>query len=202
MIPAGIWVIHRVTFRSEQHLKGTVNPGEKPLAEQDFFERLKDNPRPVVVDFWAVWCGPCRMVEPVLKKLAKQYEGKVDLWKVNADEQPELLRKLKIYGIPTLVGFNGGEEVFRHTGAGAQDILERVFTAAISGERPAQTGPGVQERIWRITIGGVLLIFAYAGGFKEWYLLLGVIGGIVILSAVIDTFSFWQKIAARSKKKE
>ena len=170
------------------------------MAEKDFFERLKENPRPVVVDFWATWCGPCRMVEPILKKLEKQYEGKLDLWKVNADEQPELLRKLKIYGIPTLVGFNAGQEVYRHTGAGVQGILERVFIAAISGERPMQSGISFQARIWRMTLGGVLLIFGYAGGFREWYLLLGVIGGIVILSAVIDTFSFWRKITEKFKK--
>lgn len=170
------------------------------MAETEFFDRLKENPRPVVVDFWATWCGPCRMVEPILNKLEKQYEGRVDLWKVNADEQPELLRKLKIYGIPTLVGFNAGQEVFRHTGAGTQNILEQVFTAAISGERPAYTVMNFQKRVWRMTIGGVLLIFGYAGRFNEWYLLLGVLGGLVIISSVIDTFSFWRKFVALVKK--
>ncbi len=103
---------------------------------QDFFERLRQNPRPVVVDFWASWCGPCKMIEPQLKKLSGEYEGRVDLWKVNADEQPELLRQLKIYGIPTLVGFKDGAEVFRQTGAGNYSTLAGIFEGALNGERP------------------------------------------------------------------
>ncbi len=124
------------------------------MSDKDFFEHLQNNPRPVVVDFWAPWCGPCKLVEPTLGKLGKQYQGQIDLWKVNADEHPEVLRKLKIAGIPALVGFNRGQEVLRQTGVAAPDLLERVFQAALSGERPAQIGVPFQTRVWLITIGG------------------------------------------------
>ncbi len=82
-----------------------------------FFERLKQNPNPVVVDLWAPWCGPCRAVKPTLEKLAQEYAGQVDLWEINADENQELLRQLKVYGIPTLIAYQSDQEKMRYVGA-------------------------------------------------------------------------------------
>src|SRR5512139_2039650 len=101
------------------------------MNENDFFARVKQNPRPVVVDFWAPWCGPCRAIEPVVKKLGADYAGRVDVWKVNADEQPDVLRSLRIFGIPTLVAFNQGQEVARRTGVASPGTLSTLFEAAL-----------------------------------------------------------------------
>ena len=104
--------------------------GEK-MTEKDFFERLRQSNHPVVVDFWAPWCGPCKMIDPQLKKLDKEYEGQVEVWKINADEQPQLLRQLHIYGIPTLVSFKDGREVARQTGVAPYPVLAGLFDQRI-----------------------------------------------------------------------
>ncbi len=71
----------------------------------------------VLVDFWAVWCGPCRMVAPVVDEIAKDYEGKLKVVKLNTDENPDIAGKYQIRGIPTLMFFKGGQTVDQVVGA-------------------------------------------------------------------------------------
>jgi thioredoxin len=169
------------------------------MSEKDFFERLKQNSRPVVVDFWAPWCGPCRMVDPIMKKLGEVYTGRVDVWKVNADEQPELLQKLRIYGIPTLVAFHQGQEVSRRTGAASQDRLADLFEAALSGEKPAQGGPAPLDRFLRLLAGSAIFVLAIVNNFAGWYLLLAGVGGVVAFSAVYDRCPIYKAVSGRLK---
>lgn len=71
----------------------------------------------VMVDFWAVWCGPCRMIAPTIEELAKEYEGKITVAKLNTDENPDIASKYKIMGIPTVIFFKNGEKVDQVVGA-------------------------------------------------------------------------------------
>ncbi len=71
----------------------------------------------VVVDFWAAWCGPCRMVAPTIEELAKEYEGKIKVGKLNTDENSDIASKYKIMGIPTIMFFKNGEKVDQIVGA-------------------------------------------------------------------------------------
>ena len=71
----------------------------------------------VMVDFWAVWCGPCRMIAPTVEELAKEYAGKVKVVKLNTDENPEVASQYKIMGIPTIIFFKNGEKVDQVVGA-------------------------------------------------------------------------------------
>jgi thioredoxin len=89
---------------------------KNPMPIEDFLEKLHGSPSPVVVDFWAPWCGPCRAIAPIIERLGQEYSGQVEVWKVNADEEPDLLRSLRIYGIPTLIAFHAGQEIGRRTG--------------------------------------------------------------------------------------
>jgi thioredoxin 1 len=79
------------------------------IKTNEFETKVLGADKPVFVDFWAVWCGPCRMVSPVVEALSEQYEGKVDFYKVNVDEEPELARQFGIMSIPTLMLFKDGE---------------------------------------------------------------------------------------------
>ena len=82
-----------------------------------FLEWIETQDKPVLVDFWAEWCGPCRMMSPVLQELAKEWKGKVTVVKVNTDDQPDLAGRFNISGIPTLILFQKGREVHRFSGA-------------------------------------------------------------------------------------
>lgn len=70
----------------------------------------------VLIDFWATWCGPCKMVLPIISELAPQYEGKVDFYKVDADESPQMLQQFGVRGVPTVVFLDNGVEVGRLVG--------------------------------------------------------------------------------------
>ena len=87
---------------------------------------------PVVVDFWAVWCGPCRMVAPIVDELATEYEGKVSFAKLNVDENPEVSMKYGIRSIPTLLVFKDGKPVDQIVGALPKKEMQKRVEAAIA----------------------------------------------------------------------
>jgi thioredoxin 2 len=97
----------------------------------EFDELVASSDVPVLVDYWAPWCGPCRMVAPELKKVASSQAGKLVVAKVNVDEVPELAERYGIRSIPTLAVFHGGREVARSVGAGSASAIERFVQQAV-----------------------------------------------------------------------
>ena len=86
---------------------------------------------PVFVDFWAEWCGPCRMVSPVVEELASEYEGKVKFVKVNVDEANELASKYNVFSIPTLAIINKGKIVSQQVGAASKESYKNMIDKAL-----------------------------------------------------------------------
>ena len=167
------------------------------MDQEQFTKKLSLNPRPVVVDVWAPWCMPCRAIEPVVKRLEQEYTGRVDVWKVNADESPSLVQSLGVRSIPTLIVFRNGQEVSRSIGARSPAALADLFTTALGEEPPPKRGLAATDRALRLLAGTALLAIGIFTG-PSW-LLLGV-AGLVLFSAVYDRCPIWQAVAPRLKR--
>ena len=95
------------------------------------FDEVINGELPVLVDFWATWCGPCRMVGPFIEQLADEYEGRVTFMKVDVDEQPELCERFHISSIPNLVLFKDGDVVEQSAGARPKALIAEMIEQAL-----------------------------------------------------------------------
>ena len=100
---------------------------EIELTSENFENEVLNAKTPVLVDFWASWCGPCKMVAPIIGELAGEYDGKAKVGKVNVDEQAELAMKYNIVSIPTVIQFNNGEIAEKLVGAYSKDDYEDIL---------------------------------------------------------------------------
>lgn len=103
-----------------------------PLKDADYSSEIEKSDLPVLVDFWASWCGPCQMMGPVIDTVADEYEGKVKVMKCNVDENPATPAKFGIRGIPTLILFNKGEVVDKLVGAAPKGQVDRLLKNVIA----------------------------------------------------------------------
>ena len=101
------------------------------LTDSTFDQTIKSD-KPVLVDFWAEWCGPCKMIGPVVEELAGEYEGKAVVAKLNVDENPETAAKFGIRSIPTLLVFKGGQVVDKQVGAVPKSVLSQKLAAQVA----------------------------------------------------------------------
>jgi thioredoxin 1 len=97
-------------------------------TDSNWKKEVEQSSVPVMVDFWAPWCGPCRMVSPVIEKLADKYSGKVKVVKVNVDDNQELAMKFNIMSIPTIMLFKDGKALDQAIGAAPSEFYEKLLT--------------------------------------------------------------------------
>lgn len=162
---------------------------------QDISHHLgQETVRPYVLDIWAPWCAPCRRLEPVLAELESQYQGRVDVMRLNADDEPERVRDLGVVGIPTLIVFSAGREIGRRTGALSRRDLEALFQAADAGTPapPARLLP--QDRALRLLAAAAVLVIGLVSG-PAWILL--ALAAVLFFTAVYDRCPIWRAISRR-----
>ena len=99
------------------------------INDKDFEQQVLKSSLPVVVDFWAPWCGPCRMIGPIVEKLSEEFKGKLKFCKVNVDENQQLAQKYKVMSIPTLIFFKNGQLIDQSMGA----VPEKTLRSKVQG---------------------------------------------------------------------
>jgi len=162
----------------------------------DEFNRIIRTSRvPVVVEFWAPWCGPCKIMAPALKETSQKFEGKVKLVKVNADESQELLRSLKVMSIPTVMAYRNGDMVFRKAGAQPSSVLDGWFNDLAEG-REVSNNLAPATRWFRIIVA---LILAGVGWALDRSIVLFILAGVFFFAAVYDRCPIYKALAPRLK---
>ena len=101
------------------------------VSDEDFEEKVLKSNLPILVDFWAVWCGPCKMAEPVLEELSDQYKDKLLIVKINVDDNQQNPGKYSVLSIPTTILFKGGQEVGRQIGFAGKQAYEDLIKKAV-----------------------------------------------------------------------
>lgn len=164
------------------------------MKNTEFQRRLSHNSKPVIVDLWAPWCGPCRAMEPAFKQASQKYNGQVDILKINADESPEVLKALGVMGIPTVIGFAGGKEILRRTGMQSAGTLEIMFDSTLHQRKPVVMPPAPIDRLIRSGAGLALIVI---GWFTGQSILLMALGGVLLFSAFYDRCPIFKAVAPR-----
>jgi thioredoxin 1 len=102
------------------------------LNKDNFEQEVKQSDLPVIVDFWATWCGPCKMLTPVFEEVSSEFEGKLKFGKLSTEESPEIAQENMVTGIPCLIIFNKGEEVDRIVGFSPAPVLKQKIEEVLN----------------------------------------------------------------------
>lgn len=156
----------------------------------EFQQKISNAGKPVVVDFWAAWCVPCRITKPILEKLAHEYSERVLFLPVDADQSREVLEHFRVIGIPTVMTFRNAEVVGRVTGARNETDYRAMFEALANSER-VEIRISSFDRMLRLGAG---LLFAAVGIFTGSWLPVG-LGGLIAFLGFYDRCPVWKAVS-------
>lgn len=163
------------------------------MQPDEFTQQIQSATAPTLVEFWAPWCAPCRTMTPDLERAAEENRDSVTLLRINADSSHDLLRQLGVMGIPTLIGYQQGQEVFRRTGTQNMDGIREMF-AALAANRPLRRGPSPADRVMRLGAGMALVALSLSQGG----LLLPLAASLILaFTGVYDRCPIYQTVAPR-----
>lgn len=167
------------------------------MDRTEFQQKISQPNKPVVVDFWAQWCAPCRLTKPVLERLAEEYGGSVEFLAVDADTSHELVEHYKILGIPTVLAFRNGQEAARVIGARGEAGYRQMFASLAQGKQ-VELSLAPFERMLRIGAGVLLVVIGVSIG--SW--LAVVAGSVLAFLGVYDRCPVWKAITRMLQAKE
>ena len=162
------------------------------MNPEQFEQKIAKTQRPLVVEFWAPWCAPCKIMNPILKSASEQYHEQVELLKINADESPDLLRELKIFSIPTLLVYQNGKLVYRKVGAQPAAAIEALFAELAAGKEIQKRELTPFDRLLRLGAG---LLVSGIGITSQMNILLLLVGGVLVFSALYDRCPIYRAVS-------
>jgi thioredoxin 1 len=155
----------------------------------EFQKRISEATKPIVVDFWASWCVPCRMTKPILEKLAREYNDKIEFMPIDADTSREVLEHFKVIDIPTVLTLHNGKVNGRVTGAQNEASYRAMFEALADGKE-VKIPMTSFDRMLRLGAG---MLFAAVGFSTGNWLVLG-IGGVIAFLGIYDRCPIWRAL--------
>ncbi len=155
----------------------------------EFQQKVSTADKPIVIDFWANWCMPCKMTKPILEKLAKEYDDKVEFMPIDADTSREVLEHFNVIGIPTVLTLRNGKVNSRVTGTQSEVNYRAMFEALAEGKE-VKIPIAPFDRMLRLGAGMLLAAVGFSTG--NW-LVLG-IGGIIAFLGIYDRCPIWRAL--------
>jgi thioredoxin 1 len=165
------------------------------MNKSEFQQKISESNKPIIIDFWADWCIPCKMTKPILEKLGKEYSGKVEFMPINADDSREVLEQFNVASIPTVITLRNGKEVGRATGAKSKSDYRTMFKALAEGSE-VKVAITQFDRTLRLGAGALLIV---DGISTHNWIVVG-IGGVIAFLGVYDRCPIWKALTGMFKR--
>ncbi|HZD41429.1 MAG TPA: thioredoxin [Terriglobales bacterium] len=167
------------------------------MNNEEFQQTLSQTSKPVIVDFWANWCVPCRITKPILESLADEYADQIEFLPINADDSREVLEQFQVIGIPTVLSFRDGKMVGRVTGA--QNVAGyRILFNGLAEGKDVRIPLTPFNRMLRLGAGGFLIA---VGIFTGSWLVAGA-GTVLAFLGIYDRCPIWAAVTRMIRRKE